>query len=70
MIRKKTLLKITILNSIYTVHDSVKDKEFELELSWVCEESKNLHSFVPKELADEVERLAKVAIEDDMDQDD
>jgi 20S proteasome subunit alpha 7 len=42
------------------VHDDAKDKEFELELSWVCEESKGFHQFVPKDLADEAETLAKV----------
>jgi hypothetical protein len=26
--------------SIYKLHDEVKDKELELELSWVCDESK------------------------------
>ena len=25
--------------SIYGVHDEAKDKEFELEMSWVCDES-------------------------------
>ncbi|KAF9918147.1 hypothetical protein BX616_010101 [Lobosporangium transversale] len=44
---------------IYNVHGDAKDKVFELELSWVCEESKGLHQFVPKEIADEAEQLAK-----------
>jgi 20S proteasome subunit alpha 7 len=47
------------LNSIYTVHDDAKDKEFELELSWIPNETKK-HQFVPKDIADECERLAKV----------
>lgn len=46
--------------SIYNVHDDAKDKEFELELSWVCEETKGLHQFVPKDIAAEAEQLAKV----------
>ena len=33
---------------IYSVHDDVKDKEFELELSWICQESGNRHQLVPK----------------------
>jgi 20S proteasome subunit alpha 7 len=33
------------------VHDAVKDKEFELELSWICKESNYQHHFVPKDLA-------------------
>ena len=30
-----TLVLILSLYSIYVVHDEVKDKQFELELSWV-----------------------------------
>lgn len=33
---------------IHIVHDEVKDKDFELELSWVCEESEGLHQAVPQ----------------------
>ncbi|KAJ3041413.1 hypothetical protein HDV00_009393 [Rhizophlyctis rosea] len=54
---------------IYTVHDDVKDKDFELELSWVCEESGGRHEFVPKDIAAEAERLAKASLEDEMDED-
>jgi len=35
---------------IYSVHDDVKDKPFELELSWVCEDSKKQHVFVPGDI--------------------
>uniref|UniRef100_A0A0E0KQP1 Proteasome subunit alpha type n=2 Tax=Oryza punctata TaxID=4537 RepID=A0A0E0KQP1_ORYPU len=28
---------------VYGVHDEAKDKDFELELSWVCDESKRQH---------------------------
>ncbi len=49
------------MDSIYTVHDETKDKEFELELSWITNESKR-HEFVPKDVAAEAERLAKVII--------
>ena len=52
---------IIFLNSIYTVHDDAKDKEFELELSWITNETKR-HEFVPKDIANEAERLAKVFI--------
>ena len=51
--------------SIYTCHDDVKDKEFELELSWICAESKYKHQFVPNELKSEAERLAKESSSDD-----
>ncbi len=32
--------------SIYEVHDEAKDKAFELELSWVCDESNKQHQRV------------------------
>ncbi|KAG1014626.1 hypothetical protein G6F27_000813 [Rhizopus arrhizus] len=54
-----------ITRIIYTCHDDVKDKEFELELSWICAESKYKHQFVPNELKSEAERLAKESSSDD-----
>ena len=51
------------------VHDDVKDKEFELELSWVCEESGWTHKQVPKDLLKAAEEAAKAALEEDMDDD-
>jgi 20S proteasome subunit alpha 7 len=53
--------------SIYSVHDDAKDKAFELELSWVCEETGNLHKFVPKDLLEEAEKYAKQALEEEED---
>jgi len=50
---------------IYTVHDDAKDKEFELELSWITNETKR-HQFVPKDIADEAERLAKDSLNEEM----
>jgi len=44
---------------IYEIHDEVKDKIFELEMSWVCAESKNKHMSVPKDLLDAAEKIAK-----------
>lgn len=46
------------------MHDEVKDKDFELEMSWVCEETKGLHQMVPKELIAEAEQYAKTALEE------
>jgi len=51
---------------IYTIHDEVKDKEFELELSWICAESNYEHQIVPKEIQAEAEKFAKAALEEDM----
>lgn len=33
-------------SSIYGVHDEAKDKDFELEMSWVCDESNRQHQKV------------------------
>ncbi|KAK9460400.1 nucleophile aminohydrolase [Lipomyces oligophaga] len=54
---------------IYAAHDDSKDKDFELEISWISiSETKGLHQFVPKELLEEAERLAKA--DDDEDDED
>lgn len=49
---------------IYTVHDEAKDKEFELQMSWVCDASGRKHVRVPADLVREAEELAKAALED------
>ncbi|XP_059062522.1 proteasome subunit alpha type-3-like [Achroia grisella] len=54
---------------IYLVHDELKDKQFELELSWVSEATKGRHEMVPKELAKEAENVAKQALADIEDSD-
>ncbi|XP_057315783.1 proteasome subunit alpha type-3-like [Hydractinia symbiolongicarpus] len=54
---------------VYIVHDEVKDKAFELELSWVGEDSNGLHQMVPKDIAKEAEELAKKSMEEDSDSD-
>lgn len=46
---------------IYKLHDDVKDKEMEVELSWVCDESKRRHVMVPADVREEAVRLAKLA---------
>jgi len=54
---------------IHSVHDEIKDKGFELELSWVTD--KNLkHSRVPKEVAAAAEEAAKQALADSDSEDD
>ena len=53
---------------IYIAHEDSKDKDFELEMSWVSSSSgptKGKHEQVPKEVLAEAERLAKKAIEGD-----
>jgi len=58
-----------IARIIYVVHDEVKDKAFELELSWVGVETEGLHRMVPKEVGKEAEDLAKKSLEEDSDSD-
>ncbi|KAI7854235.1 nucleophile aminohydrolase [Circinella umbellata] len=55
-----------ITRIIYTCHDDAKDKDFELELSWICAESKNKHQFVPEDIKQEAERLAKESLDEEM----
>lgn len=57
------------LISIHLVHDDNKDKDFELEMTWVCAESKNKHAPVPADLMAEAEAKAKAALEEGMEED-
>lgn len=50
-----------IAKIIYKLHDDVKDKDFEMELSWVCDESERKHVLIPKDLAKQAEKEAKEA---------
>jgi len=47
--------------SLHQVHD--EEKEFELEMAWVCDESGKQFQRVPNELVAEAERVAKEALE-------
>jgi len=58
-----------IAKIIHTLHDESKDKPFELEMSWLCEESAWQHQIVPQALVTEAEETAKKELED-MDEDD
>jgi 20S proteasome subunit alpha 7 len=49
---------------IYQVHDELKDRLFELELGWVCAESNHKYERVPKELKEQAEAAAKLALEE------
>lgn len=53
---------------IYLTHgESTKDKEFELEISWISTtETNNLHQPVPKDLLDDAEAKAKEEDEDEV----
>lgn len=58
---------------IYVAHEDSKDKEFELEMSWISAldgPTKGRHEEVPKELLEEAEKAAKRALEgEDEDED-
>ena len=55
---------------IYIVHDEVKDKAFELELSWVGELTKGRHEIVPKDIREEAEKYAKESLKEEDESDD
>lgn len=55
---------------IYIVHDEVKDKTFELELSWIGEETGGVHKRVPAEVHAEAEKYAKDSLEESDESDD
>lgn len=51
---------------IYVAHEDSKDKEFELEMSWISSmdgPTKGRHQEVPKDMLEEAEKLAKKALE-------
>jgi len=54
---------------IYMVHDEIKDKAFELELSWIGEHTEGRHEWVPKSDYDEAVTCAKKALQHDSDSD-
>lgn len=58
-----------LTNSIHLVHDDNKDKDFELEMTWVCTESGNKHKAVPAELLAEADAKGKAALEEGMEED-
>ena len=63
-----------IAKMLHQVHDELKDKAFELEMSWICEESGRKHVLVPDDILKQAEAAAKAALEssdeDDDDDDD
>ena len=57
---------------IYVAHEDSKDKEFELEMSWVGSidsPTKGRHEEVPSNILEEAEKFAKRAMEGDDDED-
>lgn len=57
---------------IHIAHEDSKDKDFELEMSWISSldgPTKGRHEQVPKDILDEAEKAAKKALEEDEDED-
>jgi 20S proteasome subunit alpha 7 len=57
---------------IYVAHADNKDKDFELEMTWISNldgPTKGRHEEVPKDILEEAERLAKQALEPEDDED-
>ena len=51
---------------IYVAHEDSKDKEFELEMTWISAldgPTKGRHQHVPQELLEEAEKAAKKSLE-------
>lgn len=46
---------------ITKLHDDVKEKEYELEMSWCCRESGGKHVMLPPALKEELETAARDA---------
>lgn len=58
---------IEAVKILHKVHDE-DGKKFEIEASWICDETNKEHQRVPASLMEEAERAAKAALEDsDMD---
>ena len=55
---------------IYTLYDESKDKPFELEMSWLCEETGWKHEGVPKDVIASAVEWAKREIEEEEEDDD
>lgn len=58
---------------IYVAHEDSKDKDFELEMTWISSlegPTRGRHEEVPKDLLDEAERAAKTALEGEDDEED
>ena len=51
------------IHSIHLVHEDNKEKEFELEMSWIGAETQGVFLPVPKDLHQEAEEKAKAALD-------
>jgi len=52
-----------VAKMLHQSHEEFKEKKFEIELSWICDETKHRHEMVPKDLREKAEQEALEAIE-------
>ncbi|KAH3757048.1 20S proteasome regulatory subunit alpha protein [Pelomyxa schiedti] len=57
---------VEVARIIQLAHDDSKEKTYELDLSWVCDESNHMHQAVPAALKAEAIAKAKQAVEEAM----
>jgi 20S proteasome subunit alpha 7 len=58
---------------IYVAHEDSKDKEFELEMSWISSldgPTKGRHEEIPKDILEEAEKAARRALDEDEEEED
>jgi 20S proteasome subunit alpha 7 len=58
---------VEVAKIIYRVHDEIKDKDFELELSWITETTQHIHERVPQDVYTAAVKAAKDALNEDFD---
>jgi 20S proteasome subunit alpha 7 len=51
---------------LHLAHDESKDRDFEIEMSWICAESGMRHEHVPAQLLSEAVQSAQDAQRDEM----
>jgi len=54
-----------VAKMLHLCHEEFKEKRYELEISWICDATKQIHQRVPKDVQEEVEKKALEAIEQD-----
>lgn len=55
---------------MHSVHDSTKDKPFELEMGWINDSINNRFELIPQNIVDEADQWARDEIERDEQGDD
>ena len=53
------------LFSLIQAHEESREKKYEYELSWICEESDHVHKMVPEALVKDAEEKANAEIEEE-----